>query len=93
MARIIVPSNTPVGVAMLLLASLLIQNKARVDRLMAVVDQITNAGANKALLESSTEALIPAGQGITIYNGVQSIQTQLAALAATLSAIDQAYTS
>lgn len=88
MARIIIP-GTRGGASLLALTNEIIYAKNHIDRLKAMADQTTNAGASPALLEASTEWSIPAGQGAAIYNGLGQIQTALQGLATLLAAIDQ----
>jgi len=40
-------------------------------------------------MESSIESSMPAGSGLTIYNGIAQIKTALDSLAALVSVIDQ----
>ena len=89
MARIVLNQNAAVSASLLRLAGEVVFAKNHCDRLKAVCDQISNNGAAPANLEASTEALFPAGSGATILAGITQIQTALAGLAATLSAIDQ----
>jgi len=89
MSRIVVPQNTLVGRKLLGLNNEIIQASNDASRLKAIADQITNAGASPALLESSLESSMPAGSGTAIYNGIVQINTALAGLASIVSAIDQ----
>lgn len=91
MARIILSGSTatPVSRNLLILASSIIAAKQSTDRLLAVINQITNTGAQKANLETSAESLVPVGNGAAIYDGVVSIQTALSTLSTLVSAIDQ----
>jgi hypothetical protein len=89
MARIIVPGTSLVGRKLLEITGEIIDTSQRVNRLKAIVDQITGTGAQKANLESNAESSMPAGSGAAIYDGLVSIKTALDSLAATVSAIDQ----
>ena len=89
MPRIIINQSTLVGRRLAGLTLQVIDLAENSNRLKAIADQITNNGVNKALLESSNEALIPAGQGTVIYDGIESIRAAAASLSALVSAIDQ----
>lgn len=89
MARIILNTGTLVGRKLISLNQQLIDADAECRRLLAIVNQITNAGTQKANLETSPESLTPVGSGTAIYNGIVSIQTSLTSLADLISAIDQ----
>jgi hypothetical protein len=90
MARIILSNTAPVSLSLLRLSNELITAKNHCDRLRAVVDQITNNGAVKNNLESSSESQFPVGTGAALYDGIGQIQTALTGLASLVSAIDQA---
>jgi len=89
MSRIILPANTLVGRKLLNINVQIIDAANAVSRLKAIADQITNNGVSPALLESSPESSVPAGQGNAIYSGIGQIKTALDGLAALVSAIDQ----
>jgi hypothetical protein len=89
MARIILNSPVLVQRSLLSLTNQLIKAQQDAVRLRAIVDQITNNGAQKALLESNVESLLPVNTGTAIYDGIVSINTSLASLSTLVSAIDQ----
>ncbi|MBK9497452.1 MAG: hypothetical protein IPO08_23600 [Xanthomonadales bacterium] len=89
MARVVVPSTTLVGRKLLALASSVIYSQQECERLLNIVNQITNDGAARANLESSAESSMPVGSGNGIYVGLTNIKTALDSLAGTLSSIDK----
>jgi multidrug transporter EmrE-like cation transporter len=89
MTRIIVPTGTLIGRELVSLTQQIIGASQAVNRLKAQADAITTNGASPALLESSTESLMPTGTGSTIYTGIGTIKTQLDALATLVATIDQ----
>ena len=84
MARIIVPTSTLVGRKLISIVQQIEDVSADVTRLKAIVDAIGSGN-----LESSTESLMPTGQGTTIYNGIVQIKTALDGLASLVAVIDQ----
>ena len=89
MPRITLPINTLVGRRLTVLADSLSDARDDVTRLKAIMDQITVGGTQQANLETNPEALVPAGQGATVYTNVVSIKTALDGLATTLAQYDQ----
>jgi hypothetical protein len=89
MARILLPTSTLIGRELISLTQQIIGASQAVTRLKAQVDVITASGATPALLESSTEALVPTGQGSAIYTGIGQIKTALDGLASLVATIDQ----
>jgi prefoldin subunit 5 len=84
MTRIIIPTTTLVGRKLISITQQIEGVSADVTRLKAIVDAIGSAN-----LETSTEALIPTGQGATIYAGIGQIKTALDGLASLVAVIDQ----
>lgn len=84
MPRILIPTNTLVGQKLTVITQQIINVSEDVNRLKAIVDQIGSAN-----LETSAEALIPTGQGATIYAGIGQIKTALDGLASLVSVIDR----
>lgn len=93
MARILIPSNTPVGLSLLIAVNQIIATQARLSRLAAVVAEITNNGAARGNLETSAEALFPVGTGAGLYAGIQSLKGSLDSLAGLVATIDQGYSN
>jgi hypothetical protein len=89
MARIVLNQPNLVQTALLRLTSDIVLVRSRAMRLKAIADQITNNGAQKVNLETSQESAFPVGSGVLLYDGIASIDTQLATLAALVSAVDQ----
>jgi hypothetical protein len=90
MARIVLTGNTLVQRSLLQLTNELIAVKQRADRLRAIADAITNDGAQRQNLETSPESAVPAGSGVSLYQGIVQINTALDTLSALVATIDQA---
>lgn len=84
MARIIVPLNTLVGKKLINITQQIVNLSDDVTRLKSIVDAIGQAN-----LESSTESLMPTGQGAGIYAGIGQIKTAIDTLATLVATIDQ----
>lgn len=89
MARILLSTGTLVGRRMLSITAQVIQLTGDISRIKAIVDQITAGGLTPALLESSLEGGVPAGQGAAVYAGIQSLQAAVAGLAVLVAELDQ----
>jgi prefoldin subunit 5 len=84
MSRIIIPTTTLVGRKLISITQQIEGVSQDVTRLKAIVDAIGSTN-----LETSAEALIPTGQGATIYAGIGQIKTALDGLASLVAVIDQ----
>lgn len=87
--RIILTTGTLCGREYLALASSIIEDAAKANRMLAVFAQITNNAASPELLETSPEASFPAGSGATLYAALNTVASTLNQLAATMAPIDQ----
>jgi hypothetical protein len=84
MPRIIIPINTLVGQKLVSITQQIVNLSEDVNRLKNIVDQIGQAN-----LETSAEALIPTGEGATVFAGIGQIKTALDGLASLVSVIDR----
>mgnify|MGYP007069503298 CR=1 FL=1 len=84
MARILVPTNTLVGIKLLNITQQIIAVSQDVTRLKAIVDQIGSTN-----LEAASEAQMPTGTGAAIYSGIAQIKTALEGLSTLVSTIDR----
>jgi hypothetical protein len=87
MSRIFLPTNTLIGKAGLVTIQQLMNARQTVQRMKEQMDAIV--GADPTLLETDPEALVPAGQGTTVYNDFASLRASLDGLLFILAKYDR----
>ena len=75
MARVILPINTLIGKGGISVIQQVVGARQDLHRLTEQMDAIV--GSTPALLESDVDALVPAGQGTTVYNDFVSLKATL----------------
>jgi hypothetical protein len=75
MSRIILPITTLIGKGGISVIQQVIGARQDLHRLTEQMDAIV--GSTPALLESDPDALVPAGQGTTVYNDFVSLKATL----------------
>jgi hypothetical protein len=75
MARILLPTNTLIGKTGISVIQQVIGARQTIQRMTEQMDAIV--GATPALLESDSDAMVPAGQGTAVYNDFVSLKATL----------------
>ena len=75
MARVLLPVDTLIGRTGLSVIQQVIGARQTVQRMAEKMDAIV--GATPVLLETDPDAMVPAGQGVTVYNDFVSLKATL----------------
>jgi hypothetical protein len=87
MPRVLLPVNTLIGKTGLSVIQQLIVVRQLARRMNEQMDAIV--GAEPAVLETDSDALVPAGQGTTVYNDFVSLRATLDGMLSVLSKYDR----